>query len=354
MAITRPSGEQLRFESTNTGSHVLDTYLENAEIGGRNLQDLLGELFDVQGNVNPNIFQFRINTATYKLQVRIGNFVGTNTGYVDVPDGTFFRPTGAYQVGFNYLIHDLFTFNDSLYLVTANHTSGAVPDTSTSFVAVSGGTGKVPATATQLAGQAGKFLTVNAAQQGYELTSFTDSNVFYGFSMANNALQVNEVGLQELLADGALVQSHINLVDAMPFPILNTNPDPLLVDGFWSNTFTSGGQSYSYFDADMDGFPVATNDDLQAFANIINGSVTSGNYYNAWTTVIRPYLINNRVTRSYNTFVIPAGAGSSYKLYSKVRDTTAVDIDPDIYATWFLGNGNTEVSVVGNKLVVQI
>ena len=46
MSITRPTGEQLRFESAVTGSHVLDDYLEAAEIGGRELADLMGDLFD--------------------------------------------------------------------------------------------------------------------------------------------------------------------------------------------------------------------------------------------------------------------------------------------------------------------
>ena len=46
MAETRPAGEQLRFLSANTGEHVLDTYMEAAEIGGRALSDLLDDLFD--------------------------------------------------------------------------------------------------------------------------------------------------------------------------------------------------------------------------------------------------------------------------------------------------------------------
>ena len=33
MAETKPTGEQIRFRSANTGDHVLDTYLESAEIG---------------------------------------------------------------------------------------------------------------------------------------------------------------------------------------------------------------------------------------------------------------------------------------------------------------------------------
>lgn len=51
--ITRPTGEQLRFESSQTGSHVLDDYLESAEVGGRELGDLLGDIFDSNGDFVP-------------------------------------------------------------------------------------------------------------------------------------------------------------------------------------------------------------------------------------------------------------------------------------------------------------
>jgi len=46
---TRPSTEQLRFTSANTGDQSLDTYLEAAEIGGRSLAALLGDIFDTSG-----------------------------------------------------------------------------------------------------------------------------------------------------------------------------------------------------------------------------------------------------------------------------------------------------------------
>lgn len=345
MAITRPSGEQLRFESTNTGSHVLDTYLEQAEIGGRSLADLFGELFDTAGTLDPNIFQFRVDTSTFKLQVRIGTYIGTNAGWVDVPDGTFFRPTGNYQVGFDYLIHDLFNYNDNLYMVTAAHTSGAVPDTNSTFVAVSGGTGKVPATATQLAGSRGKFLQVNQAQTGYELTSFADSNVLFGLQQNGNTIEVVESGLVEELQEGALVQSLVNYTKSVS--------DPLVSDGFWDRTFSSGGITYKYFDADADQ-GVLDNDDLQAFANIINGSTTSGTYYTNWVSTIRPYIITNKTTRNYDTMLIPAGSGTTYKMFDKVRDTSSTSIDPSVYATWFLGNGSTQLSVSDNKLVITI
>lgn len=44
--VTRPTGDQLRFESSKTGNHVLDDYLEAAEKGNRTLGDMLNDLFD--------------------------------------------------------------------------------------------------------------------------------------------------------------------------------------------------------------------------------------------------------------------------------------------------------------------
>ena len=65
MGITRPTGEQLRFVSAATGEHVLDTYMEDAEIGGRELSALLGDIFDSSsdGNFDATIFDFRVLTA---------------------------------------------------------------------------------------------------------------------------------------------------------------------------------------------------------------------------------------------------------------------------------------------------
>ena len=46
MARTRVPSEQLNFRSANTGTHLLDTYLEDAEKGGLTLSALLSKLFD--------------------------------------------------------------------------------------------------------------------------------------------------------------------------------------------------------------------------------------------------------------------------------------------------------------------
>ena len=49
MAETRPTTEQIRFTSANTGDMSLDMYLENSEIGGRSVHYLLGSIFDTSG-----------------------------------------------------------------------------------------------------------------------------------------------------------------------------------------------------------------------------------------------------------------------------------------------------------------
>lgn len=67
MALTRPVGEQLRFESSKTGSHIIDTYLEAAEMGGRTLASLLEQLFNpTTGNIEP--FAMRINNNVLEFK----------------------------------------------------------------------------------------------------------------------------------------------------------------------------------------------------------------------------------------------------------------------------------------------
>lgn len=46
MANTRPKTEQVSFESSKTGSHILDTYMESCEKGNRTLADMLDDLFN--------------------------------------------------------------------------------------------------------------------------------------------------------------------------------------------------------------------------------------------------------------------------------------------------------------------
>lgn len=343
MALTLPTTEQLRFRSQNTGTHNLDTYLEAAEKGGRSLSDLLDEIFDANGDVDTGIFQFRVNTGTYALQVRAGQYANANAGWVDVPDGSFFNPTGNYQVGYNYEIHDLFHYNDNLYMVTIAHTSGPLPDPLSTFVAVAGAAGSVPQTKTQLAGQAGKFLQVNQSQSGYDLVSFAESPVFFGLKMDGANLQVVEDGREEARSPAALLQSLGNYVNGVS--------DPMVTDGFWDLTFNVGGNNYRYFDADLDGDVAPDVDDLTALSNIISGAVTSGDYYNEWNNTILQRIDDNLST--YQSMIIPYAYGSDYPLYSKVPVSTTTKINPDDYLTWMVGSGTFNLAVENNNLVIK-
>ena len=72
MAITRPTADQLRFNSSANGESILDDYVEACEKGGRSLPDLLDDLFDASGIIdipvefredpsNPGDLQYRWN-----------------------------------------------------------------------------------------------------------------------------------------------------------------------------------------------------------------------------------------------------------------------------------------------------
>lgn len=91
MAETRPSGEQIRFESSKTGSHILDTYLEAAQLGDRELADILSDIFDSStGAFRADIFEFREDPDTAGLlQFRVGDFVDPDAGWEDITSTDF-------------------------------------------------------------------------------------------------------------------------------------------------------------------------------------------------------------------------------------------------------------------------
>ncbi len=118
MAETLPTGEQIRFRSANTGDHVLDTYLESAEIGGRSLTDLLDDLFDPSNNgtFRANNFEFRFDPATDKLQFRVGQFASSTAGWSDLT--TFFSIEGTFSTSTTYNNFDVVTLaNKDVYIV---------------------------------------------------------------------------------------------------------------------------------------------------------------------------------------------------------------------------------------------
>ena len=63
MARTRVPSEQLNFRSAATGTHLLDTYLEDAEMGGLTLAQLMNKLFNAStGAIDAFTFTYD-NTA---------------------------------------------------------------------------------------------------------------------------------------------------------------------------------------------------------------------------------------------------------------------------------------------------
>lgn len=116
MALTRPTADQLVFRSSTHGALNLDTYLEAAERGGRQLGDLLGDLFDTSGNFATDAFQFRLNTTSRELQVRVGTYTDPEASWSNL--GPIFRPKGLRTDGVAYSVMDVVGDGTDLYLVT--------------------------------------------------------------------------------------------------------------------------------------------------------------------------------------------------------------------------------------------
>ena len=114
---TRPRLEQLRFTSSRTGSHNVDTYLENAEIGNRTLSSLMSDLFDASNNgaFRSDIFGFRTNNGV--LQFRVGTFVNPNEGWVDLDFRALTgRPAVTFPMTTEYPSQTVFTLGSKLYI----------------------------------------------------------------------------------------------------------------------------------------------------------------------------------------------------------------------------------------------
>lgn len=122
MAQTRPRLEQIVFKSAKTGSHNIDTYLENAEIGSRTLAQLLGDLFDANGNFAPEeiLPEFRIDQTggQTKLQYRTDD----SAAFEDLVG--FFNDRGTFATGTAYNALDLVSVSDGtnvdLYIVKSD------------------------------------------------------------------------------------------------------------------------------------------------------------------------------------------------------------------------------------------
>jgi hypothetical protein len=198
MATTRPKLEQVEFRSAKTGSHVLDDYLEASEYGSRTLPDLLNDLFGNDGNLRTDIFEFRVNETTLALQTRRGLYLDPNSNWVNVPNGFFFRPRGAWAPNTAYEVHDLYLYQQSLFMVTAPHTSNSVePDFNKSTVVISGIAGRIPVEDAELLNKADFYLKVRSDENGYELVESTVKPTFYGFTLSNNGTDLIQTSARD-------------------------------------------------------------------------------------------------------------------------------------------------------------
>tara|TARA_B100002019_G_scaffold166640_1_gene144066 strand:- start:6988 stop:7527 length:540 start_codon:yes stop_codon:yes gene_type:complete len=73
MALTKVPSEQLQFRSANTGDHLLDTYLEDAEIAGQRLDQLMAKLFNsTTGEIDAFQFTYSNDSNGQTIKLSIG------------------------------------------------------------------------------------------------------------------------------------------------------------------------------------------------------------------------------------------------------------------------------------------
>lgn len=121
---TRPRAERIRFVSEYTGEHVLDTYLEHAERGGRSLSDLMSDIFNSNGQFNADLFEFR--TSNSQLQIRVGIYSDPNTGWTDIQP--VLRSGGVFATHTTYNQLEMVILGTKLYIVNADNQSFATAE----------------------------------------------------------------------------------------------------------------------------------------------------------------------------------------------------------------------------------
>lgn len=117
---TKPITEQITFKSNRTGDWDLDQYLQAAEHGDRPLFDLLSDIFDSTGTIDPNFVQFRANPATADLEYRLGPHLD-DTGWASA-DQKIFNVRGAHAAT-TYARLDCVTHENSFYVCHTPHTA---------------------------------------------------------------------------------------------------------------------------------------------------------------------------------------------------------------------------------------
>ena len=169
MAETQPRGEQLRFLSSKTGTHNLDTYLEAAERGTRSIGDMLGDIFDSSGVFDATNFEFQFDSSDSQLEVRVG---GSSGSWLNITN--FFNLRGTWSSSSTtYKNFDLVTrSNGDVYIVkglasnatTTTFANDAAVDSSSNtvkFVDVSGAATQATAAASSATAAASSASTAS-------------------------------------------------------------------------------------------------------------------------------------------------------------------------------------------------
>lgn len=107
MAQTRPRLEQLTFTSAKTGTFNLDAYLEAAEIGNRTLAQLMGDLFDPNGNFAPEAIVPEFQVGQSGGQIQLQYRTDSSAAFVDLIG--LFNDRGAFSTSTAYSALDLVT-----------------------------------------------------------------------------------------------------------------------------------------------------------------------------------------------------------------------------------------------------
>lgn len=123
---TRIGSDQARFISQNTGSHILDQYLEDAERGGKPLADLMALIFTEEGNVSSTPFQtlagFRVVIQNPTGEITYGSEQDATS-----PSGAFFfRFMGPWAPLTEYKRLDLIVHAGVTYAATADFTASGL------------------------------------------------------------------------------------------------------------------------------------------------------------------------------------------------------------------------------------
>ncbi len=122
MASTKPSSDQIRFVSKNTGEHILDTYMEAVEKGGRTLPDMLDDLFNDQGLPTINL-ELRYNPTTHYIEGRLGYYLEPDEAWENISDFTMLRDRGPFSETTAYNVLDICTHDNGILICRTSHTA---------------------------------------------------------------------------------------------------------------------------------------------------------------------------------------------------------------------------------------